>query len=39
MTAKLEALRASLIAQGCYADPNPQLDTDAERVAREERQS
>ena len=39
MTAKLEALRASLIAEGCAAESPARLDTEGERMAREERQS
>jgi len=35
----LAALRATLTAEGCYADPDPRLDADAERIAREDRQS
>ena len=37
MTATLEALRASLTAQGCTAESPARLDADAERIAREDR--
>ncbi len=37
MTAKLEALRASLTAQVCTAESPARLDAEGERMAREDR--
>lgn len=37
MTAKLEALRASLIAEGCTASSPDRLSDEDEQMAREER--
>ena len=39
MNAKLTALKASLLAAGCTAESPAELDADAERMAREDRQS
>ena len=36
---RLAVLRATLTAQGCTAESPVRLDADAERIAREDRQS
>ena len=36
---RLAVLRATLLAQGCTAESPARLDADAERIAREDRQS
>jgi hypothetical protein len=38
-SSRLDALRATLIAQGCTATSPARLDAEGERMAREDRQS